>query len=94
MYIRVQLTNDVMFTCKQEIALTLDVHACRDAVKKTFSNHGRVELLKVFLEAEPQNPESGNTNLPWCICGRCRAMLLTIKMFAAGNDLVLHQNIF
>lgn len=36
--------------------LTLDINACRDALKKTFSDHGGMELLKAIIEgAVPEN---------------------------------------
>lgn len=62
--------------------MTLDITVCRDALKKTFSDHGRIELLKAIINgAEPENPENpGSTSsLPWCSCGRCRAMSLEIE---------------
>ena len=66
--------------------MTLDVNVYRDALKKTFSDHGGMELLKAIIEgAEPENlgPDPGNpgpcSSFPWCICGRCRAMPLEIE---------------
>ena len=53
--------------------MTLDVSTCRDALKKTFSNHGGVDLLKAIIhEGDPESDEGSNSNLPWCVCGRCR----------------------
>ena len=57
--------------------MTLDVNTCRDALKKTFSDHGGIELLKAIVEgADPENPRNPgpSSGLPWCSCGRCRAM--------------------
>lgn len=44
---------------------------CRDALRKTFSNHGGVDLLKAILsEKDPEGDGGGgnSSNLPWCIC--------------------------
>ena len=55
---------------------------CRDALKKTYSDRGGMELLKGIIEgAEPENPGNPgpSSSLPWCRCGRCRAMPLEIE---------------
>jgi len=59
----------------------LDVAECRDALKKTFSNHGGVDLLNAILsEHDPgggdEDPDGNgnNSQLPWCVCGQCRTM--------------------
>ena len=64
----------------------LDIYTLRDALKKSFSDHGGMELLKAIIEgAEPGNPgpDPGNTgassSMPRCICGRCRVMPLEIE---------------
>ena len=53
------------------------------ALKKTFSNHGGVNLLKATLSEqdsdggdEDHDPDGNgnNSQLPWCVCGRCRRM--------------------
>ena len=50
---------------------------CRDALKKTFTNHGGIDLLKAIIHDEdPGGNEGSNSNLPWCVCGRCRHMPL------------------
>ena len=61
--------------------MTLDVDVCRDALKKTFCDHGGMELLKAIIEgAEPDHGNPGpSSSLPWCICGRCRAMPLEVE---------------
>ena len=62
--------------------MTLDVNLCRDTLKKTFSDHGGIELLKAIIEgAEPENPGNpgSSSSLPWCRCGRCRAMPLEVE---------------
>ena len=46
----------------------LDINVCRDALKKTFSDHGGIELLKAIIEgAEPENPGNPepSSSLPW-----------------------------
>jgi len=62
--------------------MKLDVAECRDALKKTFSNHVG-DLLKAILNEqdpdggdEDQDPDGNGNNgqLPWCICGWCRRM--------------------
>ena len=64
----------------------LDIDVCRNALKKTYSEHGGMELLKAVVEgAEPENPvaDSGNpgpsSSPAWCICGRCKAMSQEIE---------------
>ena len=60
----------------------LDISVCRDALKKTYSDRGGMELLKGIIEgAEPENPGNPgpSSSLPWCRCGRCRAMPLEIE---------------
>ena len=61
--------------------MKLDVAECRNTLKKTFSNHGGVDLLKAILSEqdpdggdEDQDPDGNgnNSQLPWCVCGRCR----------------------
>ena len=60
--------------------MTLDVSMCRDALKKTFSNHGGVDLLKAIIhDGDPESDGGSNNNLPWCICGRCRHMPLEVE---------------
>ena len=64
----------------------LDVSTLRDALKKFFSDHGGMELLKAIIEgAEPGNPgpdpgiPGPSSSMPRCICGRCRVMPLEIE---------------
>lgn len=60
--------------------MTLDVSMCRDALKKTFVNHGGVDLLKAIInEGDPESDAGSNNNLPWCICGYCRHMPLEVE---------------
>jgi len=53
----------------------LDVAECRNTLKKTFSNHGGVDLLKAILSPDggdkDQDPDGNgnNSQLPWCVCG-------------------------
>ena len=67
---------------------------CRDALKKTFSNHGGVELLKAIIHEE--DPENGrnNNNLPWCICGQCRHMALEVENICCRQRICITREEF
>ena len=59
---------------------TLDVSMCREALMKTFINHGGVDLLKAIIHEGNGDPGPGSNeecnSIPWCICGRCKRMPL------------------
>ena len=60
--------------------MTLDVSMCRDALKKTFSKHGGLDLLKAIICERDQESDGNSSNdLRWCICGRCRHMPLEVE---------------
>ena len=75
--------------------MTLDVSMCRDALKKTFSNHGGVELLKAIIhEGDPESDGRNNNNLPWCICGRCRHMPLEVENICCRQRICITREEF
>jgi len=48
----------------------LDVGECGDALRKTFSNYGGIDLLKAILSeqtSEGNDNKSNSSNLPWCV---------------------------
>ena len=58
----------------------LDVSMCRDALKKTFTNHRGIDLLKAIIhQGDPESDGGSNNNLPWCICGCCRHIPLEME---------------
>ena len=60
--------------------MTLDVSMCRDALRKTFSKHGGLDLLKAIIcERDQESDGNITSDLHWCICGCCRHMPLEVE---------------
>jgi len=51
---------------------------------EAYSHAGGLSLAKALLSSDgsSENPEPPG-NLPWCICGKCRAMPFLKRMFVA-----------
>lgn len=52
---------------------TLTMEQCHKLILEAYCQVGGVSFAKALIEGGPNEPP-GDNNLPWCICGRCRAM--------------------
>ncbi|XP_065893486.1 uncharacterized protein [Dysidea avara] len=79
----------------EEFLQTLDVSMCRDTLKKTFTNHGGIDLLKAIIHDEDQGCNEGsNSNLPWCVCGRYRHMPLETENICCRKKVCITREEF
>ena len=59
---------------------TLDLEQCRTVIFNTFSTRGGLELVRAALQSDPpEMPHQPAGNVPWCVCGNCRAMPTSVE---------------
>ena len=59
----------------QAFVSTLNTDQCQKLIVEVYGHAGGISLAKALLsnDGSSENPESPG-NLPWCTCGKCRAM--------------------
>lgn len=53
--------------------MTLTLEQCHKSILEAYGQVGGLNFAKVLIDQGPYELPS-NSNLPWCICGRCRIM--------------------